>query len=68
MFWNTVFVTRGKPGLGSVSNEQIDRSTLEIVRAGLHWSFRMSRQIPPLELMFGWKILVVNCTFGGLKG
>jgi hypothetical protein len=27
---------------------------LEIVRAGLHWSLRMSRQILPLELMFGW--------------
>ena len=27
---------------------------LEIVRAGLHWSRRMSRQMLPLELMLGW--------------
>jgi hypothetical protein len=26
----------------------------EIVKAGLHWSLKMSRQILPLELMFGW--------------
>jgi hypothetical protein len=25
----------------------------EMVKAGLHWSRRMSRQILPLELMFG---------------
>jgi hypothetical protein len=37
-----------------VSSEQIDSSTFEMVSAGLHWSFRMSRQIPPFELMFGW--------------
>lgn len=27
---------------------------LEIVRAGLHWSRRMSRQMLPFELMLGW--------------
>ena len=37
--------TSGSSGLASVSKEEIDRSTLEIVSAGLHWSFRMSRQI-----------------------
>lgn len=26
----------------------------EMVRAGLHWSLKMSRQIEPLALMFGW--------------
>ena len=26
---------------------------LEMVRAGLHWSRRISRQIDPFELMFG---------------
>lgn len=35
------------PGLGSVRSEDIDRSTLLIVRAGLHWSFKISRQIAP---------------------
>jgi hypothetical protein len=80
--------TRGSSGLGSVSSEQMDSSTLLIVKAGLlqvkgesdelsaggrqrgnslrvhplaslsavtyHWSFKMSRQIPPLLLIFGW--------------
>lgn len=26
----------------------------EIVKAGLHWSLKMSRQMLPLELMLGW--------------
>ena len=26
----------------------------EIVNAGLHWSLKMSRQIEPFALMFGW--------------
>lgn len=30
--------TSGSSGFGSVSNEQIESSTLEIVRAGDHWS------------------------------
>lgn len=41
-------------GLASVSSEQMDSSTLEMVSAGLHWSFRMSRQIWPLLLMLQW--------------
>jgi hypothetical protein len=40
--------TSGSSGLGSHNNEQIDRSTLLIVSAGDHWSFKMSRQIDPL--------------------
>jgi hypothetical protein len=39
-----------------------------MVRAGLHWSFKMSRQIPPSEEILGWKTLVVKRTLGGLKG
>ena len=39
------------PGLQSVRREQMDRSTLEMVRAGLQLSFRMSRQITPWLLM-----------------
>jgi hypothetical protein len=27
---------------------------LEIVKAGDHWSRRMSKQMEPLELMLGW--------------
>ena len=60
--------TNGSSGLGSVSNELIDNNTLLIVSAGLHWSFRMSNQILPLLLTFGWYILVVKFTLGGLNG
>ena len=60
--------TKGSSGLASVKRDDIDSRTLEIVRAGLHWSFNISRQIDPLELMLGWYILVVKVTLGGLKG
>jgi len=60
--------TRGSSGFGSVSSEQMDRRTFEMVRAGDHWLLRMSRQMLPLLLMFGWYILVVKATLGGLKG
>ena len=46
--------TSGSSGFGSVSSEQIDSRTLLIVSAGYHWSFRMSRQIPPFALMLQW--------------
>lgn len=46
--------TKGSSGLGSVNNEQIDNNTFEIVSAGLHWSRKISRQMLPFELMFGW--------------
>lgn len=36
--------------------------TLEIVSAGLHCSLRISRQMLPLLLIFGWKTLVLNAT------
>merc|ERR1712023_379848 len=45
--------TRGSSGLGSVNSEQIDSNTLEMVSAGLHWSFKISRQMLPLLLMLG---------------
>lgn len=37
--------------------------TLEIVSAGLHCSLRISRQMLPLLLIFGWKTLVLNATW-----
>ena len=49
-----ISATRGSSGLGSVRSELIERRTLEMVRAGDHWSFRMSRQMLPFELMLGW--------------
>ena len=60
--------TRGSSGFGSVSSEQMESSTLEMVSAGLHCSFRISRQMLPLLLILGWKTLVLNATLGGLKG
>ena len=46
--------TKGSSGFGSVRSEQIDSKTFEMVSAGLHWSFKISRQIPPFALMLGW--------------
>jgi hypothetical protein len=36
--------------------------TFEIVNAGLHCSFRISRQILPLLLTFGWNTFVLKAT------
>ena len=55
-----LLLTSGSSGLGSVNSEQMDRSTLEMVSAGLHWSLRISRQMEPLLLMLGWYSLVVK--------
>ena len=44
----------GSSGLGSSRSEQIDRRTLVILSAGLHWSFNMSKQMPPVLLILGW--------------
>jgi hypothetical protein len=41
---------RGSSGFGSVSSEEMERSTLEMVSAGLQLSLRISRQMPPPEL------------------
>ena len=40
--------------MGSVSKEQMLRMTLDVVSAGDHCAFRMSRQMLPFELTFGW--------------
>lgn len=36
--------------------------TLDIVRAGLHCSFKISRQMLPLLLILGWKTFVLKAT------
>lgn len=41
------------PSLSFLLSADIDLP-FEIVRAGLHWSLRMSKQMLPLLLMFGW--------------
>ena len=40
----------------------------EMVSAGDHCAFRMSKQIDPLLFTFGWYMRVVKETFGGFKG
>ena len=60
--------TSGSFGSGSVKRELIDNKTLKIVRAGLHWFLRISRQMLPFELIFGWYTFVEKQTFGGLNG
>ncbi len=39
--------TRGSCGFASVNNEQMESKTLEMVSAGDHCSFKMSKQICP---------------------
>jgi len=46
--------TKGSSGLASVNKELMDKRTFEIVSAGDHCSFKISRQIDPFELIFGW--------------
>ncbi len=46
--------TRGSSGFGSSRRLHIDKRTLEMVSAGDHSFFKISRQMPPLELMLGW--------------
>ena len=61
--------TKGSAGFGSQRRELIERRTFEMVRAGDHWSFRMSRQIAPVcEEMLGCLTFVRNFIFGGSKG
>jgi len=45
--------TSGSSGFGSHSKEQMESNTLEMVSAGDHCDLRISRQMLPLELMFG---------------
>lgn len=37
-------------------------STLDIVKAGLHCSFKISRQMLPLLLMLGWNTFVLKAS------
>ena len=45
--------TSGSSGFASVKRELSERSTFEMVRAGDHCLSKISRQIEPLELIFG---------------
>lgn len=44
-------------GLGSISNDERDNTTLNIERAGDHWFLRISMQTAPRSEMFMWYIL-----------
>lgn len=37
-------------------------NTFDMVRAGLHWSLRISKHIFPLLFMFGWNTFVLKAT------
>ena len=55
------------PGSGAVKSACIESKAVRIDNAGVHSSFKMSRQIAPVcEDMFGCHILVSNCIFGGI--
>ena len=49
-----MLLTRGSLGLQSDSSEQMESSTLGVVSEGDHCCFRMSSEMQPDELMFGW--------------
>lgn len=51
MYCVAMLPTRGSAGLQSVRSEQMERRTLEMVRAGLQLSFRISRQMTPWLLI-----------------
>jgi hypothetical protein len=46
--------TKGSCGLASVNKEQMLSKTFDIVKAGDHWSLRISKQICPEEFMLQW--------------
>ena len=48
----------------------MERSTLPTVKAGDHWSLRISRQMAPLLLMLQWYMRVrkTTCTVPGMSG
>ena len=60
--------TNGSCGLASVNKEQMLNKTFDIVNAGDHCSFKMSKQMLPCEFTFGWYTFVLKFTFGGLNG
>ena len=45
-----------------IDSKETKAQTLDMVRAGLHCSLRISRQMLPLLLMFGWYTLVLKDT------
>lgn len=58
----------GSSGLGEESKEQTETKTADTVKAGVQLSLRMLRQMLPFLSMFGWYILVLKVTTGGLIG
>jgi len=54
LYMRAISGTNGSSGFGSVSSEHMDKRTLLMVSAGDHCDLRISRQMLPLLLMFGW--------------
>jgi hypothetical protein len=58
-----IFMTGGSSSfLTSIVHHIRNKLTFEIVNAGLHCSFKISRHMLPLLLMFGWNTFVLNAT------
>ena len=53
LYWCAISGTSGSSGFGSVSSEHIDNKTLDIVKAGDQFSFKISKHILPLLFIFG---------------
>lgn len=47
-------LSKASSGLGHSKSECIDSITLVIVKAGLHWSFKISKHKEPYELILQW--------------
>ena len=68
LYWLAIEPTSGSAGLQSVSSEQIESKTLDMVSAGDQLSLSMSRHMTPWLLTLQWYIRVRKVTFGGLNG
>lgn len=65
-FWQQGRVREWKSSKLDTKHQQVKyktKLTLEMVRAGLHCSFSISRQMLPLLFIFGWNTLVRNETW-----
>ena len=49
-----IFSANGSSGLGADNSAWMDKSTVRIYNAGLHLSFRISKQMRPRVSMLGW--------------
>lgn len=65
---SATLLSNGSSGFGADINAWILNNTVLICNAGLHLSFKISRQIRPSLSTFGWYILVRKRSLGGVMG